>query len=87
MIYVPEFIKYRAQCGLILGISLMTPIGTLLLKALTLDKDIILSYSLVTSALIDLLLAFIGFMVIRYTHHYVLKEEIEYARFFNATLD
>ena len=87
MIHLPEFIKYRSQCGLILGISLMTPMGTLILKALTLDKDVILGYSLVVSGLIDMVLAFIGFIVIRGTHHYVLKEEIEYARFFSDTLD
>lgn len=79
MTYIPEFIKYRIQCGFAVGIMLITPIATFLLDVLTLvDKKIQLGYGFII-IIIDLLLAIAGFRVIIMTHHYLLEKEIKYA--------
>ena len=76
---LPEYIKYRAQCMFVFGVTLITPAGTLLLALLTFDYQALSNYNLVI-CLIDLFLAFLGYRIIINTHHYLKKMELEYAK-------
>lgn len=79
---LPEFIKYRGQCAFALGISLMTPLLTLILKVLTFDSMIINDYHILI-VICDFVLAELGFHIIRWNHRYLMEKEYEYARMAN----
>jgi hypothetical protein len=63
----------------VLGVTFITPAGTLLLQLLTFDYQPFTDYNLVIG-FVDLIFAFLGYRIIINTHHYLKEMEDEYAK-------
>ncbi len=83
MSYLPEFIRYRVNCGFALGIMLITPLATLILNLLTFDVKWYESYNCLV-IITDIVLSGAGFMIVIYTHDYLTEKELKYAKLYNA---
>ena len=82
MSYLPEFIRYRVNCGFVLGAMLITPVATLILNLLTFDMKWYKSYNCLV-IITDIVLAGVGFMVVIFTHHYLTEKELKYAKLYS----
>ncbi len=80
--YLPEFIKYRVNCGFALGIMLITPLATLVLNLLTFDIEWYEDYNILV-VITDIIFAIAGFMIVIRTHHYLTDKELKYAKLYS----
>ena len=83
MNYLPEFIKYRVNCGFVLGVMLITPLATLILNLLTFDMKLYERYNYLV-IIADVVLAGLGFWIVVQAHHYLVDKELKYAQFYRS---
>lgn len=77
---LPEYIRYRVQCGLIVGLALASPFASLVLRFLTIDLSLEEIYHSPILISIDVFMSVIGIWILRLNHHYLKAKELHYGR-------